>query len=325
MTHLFLLAVTALSSAGAAHVRAQVPCDMTPAEQAWVTRSLAAWNLVRTQKLRLSVESHPRMVLFDDRCRFEATAGASPQWRGTPHQGTITLPDGNSVPAAVISSTSRNDSTGEVFFVMALPPIWVASKAVGMRDEDGLTAVFVHEFSHVEQLPILQPLFDSASKHFKVPEHLSDDRLQQVFEHDSAYAAAYTRERDLLFAAATEPDSAKARTLAREAYASMVARQRRWFVGDSAVWKPYDDLFLTMEGIGQWDAYAWLADPRGGGLTTAAARDKMRGRRRWWSQDEGLALFLVIDRFLPSWAQQAFGRDPVLGIDLLGEAVSGRS
>lgn len=324
MTIWFLAAAALMTSAGA-QPRSRDACVMTPAEQAWVTRSLSAWELVRAQKLRLTIESHPTMVLFDDRCRFEAKAGASPQWRGTPHAGTIRLPDGSSIPAAVISSTSRNDSTGEVFFVMALPPIWVASKAVGMRDEDGLTAVFVHEFSHVEQLPILQPLFDSASKHFKVPEHLSDDRLQQVFEHDTAYAAAYTRERDLLFAAATEPDSAKARILAREAYASMVARQQRWFVGDSAVWKPYDDLFLTMEGIGQWDAYAWLADPRGGGLTTAAAREKMRGRRRWWSQDEGLGLFLVIDRFLPSWPQQAFGQNPVLGIDLLGEAVSGRN
>lgn len=318
------LAVALALSALAVPGRSPAPCTMTPAEQAWTDRSIAAWERVRTGYLHLAVESHPTMVLFDDRCRFEAKAGAKPQWRGTVHDGKIRLPDGSDIPPMVISSTSQNDTTHEIFFVMALPPIWIASKAVGMHDEAGLTAVFVHEYSHVEQLPVLQPLFDSASKHFAPPKQLSDDRLQQLFEHDTAYAAAYAKERDLLYAAANEPDSAKALAFAREAYASMVARQQRWFVGENAVWKPYDDLFLTMEGLGQWDAYAWLSDPRGGAMSRIDAQNKMRGKRHWWTQDEGLALFLVIDRFLPSWPRQAFSAHPMLGIDLLGEAVATR-
>ena len=88
------------------------------------------------------------------------------------------------------------------------------------------------------------------------------------------------------------------------------------------MWKPYDDLFLTMEGFGQWNAYAWLADPTGAGMTMDAAREKMRGKRRWWSQEEGLGLFLVVDRFVPNWAAEAFASNPKLGIDLLREAVN---
>jgi hypothetical protein len=97
----------------------------------------------------------------------------------------------------------------------------------------------------------------------------------------------------------------------------MEARQKRWFIGENSYWKNYDDLFLTMEGFGQWNGYAWLSDPRGGGLTSAAAQEKMRGRRRWWSQEEGLALFLVIDRFVPDWPKRAFALNPALAIDLL--------
>ena len=87
----------------------------------------------------------------------------------------------------------------------------------------------------------------------------------------------------------------------------------------------YDDLFLTMEGFGQWNAYAWLSDAGGGKMTSAAAETKMRGSRKWWSQEEGLALFLVIDRFVPGWANQAFAAQPSLGIDLLRQAVAEKS
>ena len=79
----------------------------------------------------------------------------------------------------------------------------------------------------------------------------------------------------------------------------------------------YGQRFLTSEGFGQWVAYAWLADPKGGGMAMDAAREKMRGKRRQWSQEEGLGLFLVIDRFVPDWPARMFARRPALGIDLL--------
>lgn len=129
------------------------------------------------------------------------------------------------------------------------------------------------------------------------------------------------KERDLLFRAAHEPDSVRAKQLVTQAYVLMKARQDRWFKGDDANWKPYDDIFLTMEGLGQWAAYAWLSDPRGAALPGLDAENGMRGGRRWWSQDEGLGLFLVIDRFLPNWASQAFAERPVIGLDLLRQAV----
>ena len=49
--------------------------------------------------------------------------------------------------------------------------------------------------------------------------------------------------------------------------------------------------------------------PEGGGLTPADALRGVRRNGRWWSQDEGLALMLVVDRLLPGWQQRAF-RDP---------------
>ena len=293
-------------------------CAMSAPDRAWIETSTRAWDRMATQRLGLQPIAAPTIVLFDARCSFEKAAGKV--WKGSAHSGSVGLPDGAHVPVQV-TSFAGVDGTGKPFFVMALPSVWDAAHLPISGDHVGLTGVFLHEFSHTRQTPVLKPLFDVAERLRPMPEDFSDDSLQKNFERDRTYAAAFALERDLLFQAAAEPDASKAKALAGQALGLMEARQKRWFRGEDTYWKAYDDLFLTMEGLGQWVAYAWLADPKGGGLEASAAMDKIRGSRRWWSQEEGLALFLVIDRFVPDWPEQAFGSKPALGIDLLRRAV----
>ena len=214
-----------------------------------------------------------------------------------------------------------NDKTGEPFFVMALPSMWEAAK-ISKSGDPGLTGVFLHEFSHATQAPVLRPLWAAAKARYKEPEDINDDQIQHVFQKDPAYVAVAEKERDLLFKAANEPEAAKAKALVREALALREARQKRWFTGADEVWTPYDEIFLTMEGFGQWVAYAWLADTRGEGLAPAEAQSKMRGGRRWWSQDTGFSAFLIIDRFVPDWPSLAFASEPALAVDLLRMAAA---
>ncbi len=42
---------------------------------------------------------------------------------------------------------------------------------------------------------------------------------------------------------------------------------------------------------------------------------KLRGR--YWSQEEGLAIFLTIDRLVPHWQKRLFTRSPATAHDLL--------
>jgi hypothetical protein len=294
-------------------------CIMSTAEKAWVDGALAASDYVMEQRLKLPHQARPTIILFNEKCRFEKAAGKT-GWAGEPHSGKIRLGK-DSIPVGVVAMEDTNAATGEEYFVMALPSIWDSAHVISLGDQ-GLTAVFLHEFSHTRQGAALKPLFDEAEAKYHPPDYFTDDSLQARFKDDPAYVAVYEKESDLLYRAAAEPDDAKARALAAQALALMEARQKRWFTGADEMWKTYDDLFLSMEGLGQWDAYAWLSDPRGGGMTTDAAREKMRGKRRWWSQEEGLGLFLVIDRFVPGWARLAFGSPPALGIDLLRKAVA---
>ncbi|HSG33847.1 MAG TPA: hypothetical protein VLA37_04870, partial [Sphingomonadaceae bacterium] len=103
----------------------------------------------------------------------------------------------------------------------------------------------------------------------------------------------------------------------------MRQRRARYFSGDDAHFRAFDDVFLTMEGSGQWLVYRYLLSPAGGAATPEAALAETRRGGRWWTQDEGLALVLVLDRLLPDWRERMF-RDPDwLAENLLAAAVAG--
>jgi hypothetical protein len=151
---------------------------------------------------------------------------------------------------------------------------------------------------------------------------IGDDSLQDAFSKDPKYVAEYERERDLLYEAALASDNAEARRIAKKALAQVRARRSMWFTGKLAYWKEVDEVFLTMEGLGQWTAYAWLTDPEGAHLAPTLALPEVRRKRNRWTQDEGLALFLVIDRLVPGWQSFAFAKQPELAYELLERAVS---
>src|SRR5207247_8412404 len=123
----------------------------------------------------------------------------------------------------------------------------------------------------------------------------------------AGFTAAYERERDLLFAAYAADSMGEARRLAGEALEAMNGRRAQFYTGADAVYADAEDLFLTMEGTGQYAAYAWLSDPRGAALHADEALTFIRRGGRRWSQDEGLALFLVLQRLGVDWPAAAFG------------------
>ena len=74
------------------------------------------------------------------------------------------------------------------------------------------------------------------------------------------------------------------------------------------MYAPAEDLFLTIEGTGQYALYRWLTDPQGGGMAKPDALAFARRDGKRWSQDQGLALYLVLDRLWIDWPPATFGR-----------------
>ena len=147
--------------------------------------------------------------------------------------------------------------------------------------------------------------------------HLPDGKTVPV--GPLSFAAPET-ERDLLFAAAAAPGDARARALAGQALAQMKARRARWFTGPDEKWLGLDDVFLTMEGLGQWVAYWWFTSPQGLKIDPGVAQRELRRGGRRWTQDEGLALFLVVDRLVPGWQSRVFGTQAAMAEALLAAA-----
>ena len=308
----------ALSLAASLILPAGAQCAMSPEDKAWVEVSLSNWRVAERELLRLEPAPMPLILVADATCVYQALPDADGRadWRSEPHHGAVPLPGGEQVPLGPLSFAAPASGDAAGFLVMTLPSVW---RAAGVDSEIGLSAlmdgVMLHEIMHTRQFEFIAPKLTALN----APDDLDDDSLQARWKDNAAYVAAFEAERDALFAAALASDDEDARAKAAEALSLMRARRERFFVGADATWAAYDDIFLTMEGLGQWIAYAWYVRTRPE-MTPDAIRAVVRRGGKYWSQDEGLALFLVIDRLVPGWQAYGFATEPDFAEALLARA-----
>lgn len=299
-------------------------CKMAMADWAWLQQALANWRTAERSLLKLRPAQLPMIVTGDARCIYALDAGANSakNWVGRVHDGTLVMPDGKRLPIGPISFASASERRGQPsYFAMTLPSVWrSAGVKSGLQLERLMYGVMLHELMHSRQFYFATARLAAIAARYKVKEDVGDDSLQGRFEKDAEYTAAYRNERDLLFSAAAAQDDREARQLAASALTLLRARRDRWFGGPQASWTQYDDVFLTMEGLGQWLAYSWYVSPDGLHLGPKQALREVRRGGKYWTQDEGLALFLVIDRLLPGWQKLAFAHEPLLAEALLARA-----
>jgi hypothetical protein len=282
---------------------------MADADRAWLEAALLLSRKAEQAFLGMVPQPLPAIVAIDARCTYLLEDGrVSAPVRSRTHGGSATLPNGSEVGVGPISFASH-ESGG--FFAMSLPSVW---RAAGVASELGLErlmdGVLLHELLHVRQSALANAALARPAQASGIADDLlDDDIIQRHFGTDPAYAIAWAAERDLLFAAAAAPDDDVARELAIQALKRMRSRRARWFSGTNAPFAELDDIFLSLEGMGQWLAYRALLSPEGGQLSAEQALPAIRRGGRQWSQDQGLALLLTVDRLLPGWQQRAF-RDP---------------
>ena len=295
---------------------------MAADDERWLRQALANWDVARRRLLKAEARPFNPIVTYDGRCSYTIAGGSRlrPTWTAAAHDGQVNLPNGGSIPAGPNASNMTKD--GGNFVVFSLPSIWrpVAPKSE-IPLELFLEAILLHELGHAYQAAVSPSLsFPALHARRSLPGSVNDDSVQEKFKPNPAYVRDYEAERDLLFRAASAPTRTRARALACDALAKLRQRRSRYFRGADAIWAEVDELSLTTEGMGEWVGYSWVTRVRG--LPASAVLPRFRGR--FWSQEQGLALFLVIDRLVPGWQKLLFRREPLTAEPLLARACGHR-
>jgi hypothetical protein len=316
--------------AAAAVVAAAPACTPSAADLRWLDQARAAWRLQLRRIPELTPPPNVSVVLFDRRCRWSSSSALERQelvrWEGRLHGGRVRIANGSSIPPTVTSFAGEATGGGSSF-VMALPSVWThAAVPGGPLGRDLLTkAVLLHEASHVAQ-PALMGRIGRLVRTRVFGTTFNDDSIQARFAGNPAFAASVKEETRLLFAAAAAEDGTEARALARRAMEMMGERRKRWFTGTNARLGEAEDLFLSVEGAGQYVGYSWLIDPQGGDRSRAEAMAGFGARARWWSQAQGLALVLAVERLgLSGWRKHLWGSQGPVGFELLQAALAGKA
>lgn len=304
-------------------------CSVSSTDQAWIDQSVAAWHYTSQQLTNVGSVESLTAFFFDAGCgltSFNAMAGVNGEdatFAASVFEGDVQLPDGANIP---IGPTSFTKSTnGNAFFVMSLPSVWksggVDSGIFGL--EKLMTAVLLHEASHVVQSSTYGQLVETLVETYKLPENFSDDSIQERFKSEADFAESVEKEMDLFFAAAAAPDDDSVRTYASQARNLMRKRRAKWFVGDDSYLSDAEDIWLSLEGSGQWAGYAYLVDAEGGAISQSDAMAGFALRGGWWTQGEGLGIALTLDRLGYDWKSKAFGGSSVTLTAMLDEALAG--
>ncbi len=289
-------------------------CELGSADRLWIGGAIEIWGQA-ADALERGVETMPWTVLYDEHCAVHlnprsgrarvddaslaVTLGGKPvPVRSSAYRHRFSIPSGAKLTAGAVAFTSMAEDGG-TFFVMALPSVWRKDPR-SMPEEDideFASGVLAHEMTHTIHLSSVMAALEEVKRSYpSMPETIDDDYLQSIFADDAEYVAAYEREIALYQRAVAEPDPAAARESAREALAASDQRRERHFQGDRAFFAEVEPLFLNMEGVASWAAYAVVG--HGG--------DPIEFAGRFWSQQQGLLLFLLLDRFDPGWKARVF-------------------
>ncbi len=287
-------------------------------ELEWLHEWIDAWEFMVKEVLKLPQEKAPLMLFYDDTYVYTTSDISAPQgqsfegpayfseklpWEKQTHNDTLTLPDAQKVPVQLMTFAAPSEKQGvESFFVMAAPSFWknagIDSEEVGL--EKMLRGVFLHEFAHTRQMNGIGRIITEYERNYSFDYEVSDDLIQDYFADDSAYVKKFREEVEVFYSAVLTEDEAVMRNLAQQGMRMLKERQEKYLSEEHQRLAAVDNVFLTMEGIGQYMIVSYLQSPKGGNISKDTAIKVARRGKSWWSQDEGLALVLLYERLNPN-------------------------
>lgn len=298
-----------------------------------------AWSLVYTDVYELKEIKFPEFILFDETYVYTTSAitgkdgssfngprllGKTLNWIKKVHKNIITLPDSTERTVGVMSFASQLKD-GNSYFVMPLTSFWRNNKIDdhGIGIDTLVLCVFLHEFGHTQQMQSLDDIGTLMEAYAKVHpnDNLSDDIMQEYYKNDSVYLKTYKMETELFRKATLTENKNERLQLTKEALELLKKRQKKCFEKDSRDIAKLDNFFLTLEGIGQYTAFAWLIHPKGGNVTLDKSLKVIK--TKWWSQEQGFDTIFLLSKFMKprEFAKFMFGAKLSTSVQLLEKQV----
>ena len=330
-----------ISSCSESRSKTEAQIPQAQSELQIVQKWFDSWELVSTEILHLEAQEPPLMIFFDasyvysnsnigitdgQRIKGPEFFGKELVWYEGKHNDTITLPTGENIPVGLMSfaGSYKGEFKNLPFFVMSTVEIWKLNsiRSAQLGDENLYTSVFLHEFAHSQQADNFGKKLDDFENSYDLDASLTDDMIQFIYKNDTSYVKVIEKEIEVFYNAYLTPNIQDAIALAKEGIIYYNHRQEKFFQNELTVYKQLDDFFLTMEGIGQYVSFVWLTHPSGGGIDKITALEGIRRDKSWWSQDEGLALFLLYTRITtPDLKNEMFADETQSIIHLLSREV----
>lgn len=305
--------------------RLEFPSLAVPDDVRWMQHVLDNWSEVCMNELHIERKSLPWIIFYDSTYAwhlnadekimppFERTsqsvtfAGTSYGMIRIAHANSLWVPDRESIPlASRIVTTIPYAQNKKALFLAPLPSLF--HKFAPADQAPFLDFLFlgmnIHELTHTRQLPFVLPQLVEIDR-TDHRESLDDNTVEHEFSKDQTFTNLYFAENRHLWNAAfaTQQDSCLAE--AERAWKLMEIRQRQFFTGANESLKKADEIFLSLEGSAMWAQYRIMLKN--------TPHPNERELLAWivqqapaWSQERGLVMFLLIDRFSKDWKDRFF-------------------
>jgi hypothetical protein len=320
-------------------------CDLPEPGRRWLQEALDGWSRVREEALGLGRGPLPWLVLFDETCVWHLSPdhsilsapdrptadlslnGTSLPVFAAPHAGRVLLPNGRVMSPRATASTSVYGNGSATFSVVSMFGVWERDPRHAREPQLGefFQGLLVHELTHSTQLVGVIKRVAALRRAHTMPGIVDDDVVQRRFALVPQFRKAIDAERDAFYRAALSADKATQREWATKGLSMARKRRARFYTGHLAAFSDLEDAFFAMEGSAQWAAYRWARWQFAPTVTDEAVIRFVRADRKYWSQDEGLALYLLIDALVPEWQKRTFGDAIASPFSLLDDALSQRS
>jgi hypothetical protein len=238
----------------------------------------------------------------------------------------VRLPTGDSLPPQPLAYTTLIHGGETPLVVFALPDVWeqhpgFATDEARVEIPTFWKGVLAHELVHTRQLAPVARRIEELQDRFNLPESMDDDIIQTRFGEDPEFRAATLQEIQLWHRAASEPGRSAQRDLARQALSKANERRAHFFRDDDEVYNEVEDLFLALEGAASWAGFLQMNADRLRSEDATQILSEYDPMITAWVQAYGLLIYVVLDRFVPNWAQRSFGRLPASPFQLLQNAL----